>query len=80
MSHFTSKGLKVHPILVGKQKFQQGSNRYKAGKVLLNSNLAGKHISLAVRPFTLAGQRFFSGIVTGGVLKTDEDCKERDLQ
>ena len=49
-------------ILTGKQNFQRGSNKNKAGKLL---NSAGKRVFLAGHPSTLAG-RCFSGVVTGG--------------
>ena len=56
----------VHSLM-GKQNFQRGKVETRQGKYY-NSNLAGKHISLAGHPFTLAGQRF-SGVITGDLIK-----------
>ena len=54
-------------IFDGERKITTGKQQKQGRESALNSNLAGKHIFLAGRPFTLAGQRF-SGVVTGGCL------------
>ena len=54
-------------IFDGETKITMGKQQKQGRESALNTNLAGKHIFLAGRPFTLAGQRF-SGVVIGGCL------------